>query len=277
MGSIAADAPGLPVVLVDNCGAPNLTVPGAVVVSAGGNRGYGAACNLGARGLSAEYILFANNDVELLPGCLDALVAALEADPRAVVAGPRLLDEAGRGIPSIFRAPTPRRILFENLFLPRLLPGGVFDGHHTARIPHDRPREVETLSGALFLVRSAAFQAAGGFDEGYFFYAEESDLFARLRQAGGTIRFEPGAAARHFGGVSSAGVPQAQRDRWLHEGLRRYARKFHGRRGERVARVSLRVGAVLRWALSFLQPGEKGRSRRRRYADILHARFPDSK
>jgi N-acetylglucosaminyl-diphospho-decaprenol L-rhamnosyltransferase len=276
VASIAADAPGLPIVVVDNGGHPGLSLPGARIVEAGGNRGYGAACNLGARGLEAEFLLFANNDVELQPGCTASLIAALDRDPRAAAAGPRLRDDAGRVVPSIFRAPTPRRILFENLFLPRLLPGSFFDGHHTVRIPHDLPREVETLSGSVFLVRGKAFRAAGGFDEGYFFYAEESDLFARLRQAGWAIRFEPSAEARHTGGAASAAVPQARRDLWLHDGLRRYARKFHGEGGERLAIVSLRVGARIRWLLSFLQAGEKGRSRRRRYADILHARFPDS-
>jgi GT2 family glycosyltransferase len=276
VASIAEDAPGISIVVVDNGGGPSLSLPQARVVDAGGNRGYGTACNLGARGLTAEFLLFANNDVTLLPGCLAALVAALDREPRAAAVGPRLLDLADAGIPSIFRAPTPRRILFENLFLPRLLPGAFFDGHHTVRLPHDAPREVETMSGALFLVRRAAFEAAGGFDEGYFFYAEESDLFARLRQAGWTVRFEPAARARHAGGAASAAVPQARRDLWLHDGLRRYARKFHGESGERLARVSLRLGARLRWLLSFLQPGEKGRSRRRRYADILHARLTDS-
>ena len=34
------------------------------------------------------------------------------------------------------------------------------------------------------MVRRKAFEEVGGFDEQFFFYAEESDLFARLREAG---------------------------------------------------------------------------------------------
>jgi GT2 family glycosyltransferase len=271
--AIARDAPGIPIVVVDNGADPGAAFPGARRVDAGGNRGYGAACNLGAAGLAAEYLLFFNNDVEVEPGCLAALVAALDANPRAAVAAPRLSDAEGRAVASIFRAPTPRRVLFENLFLPRLLPFSLFDGHHTTHIPHEEPRVVETVSGAVFAVRTEAFAQVGGFDEGYFFYAEESDLFARLRNAGWSIRFAPAARARHLGGLASASIPQARRDKWLHGGLRRYARKFHGERGERSVVRSLRLGAHLRFWLAFLQPGEIGRSRRRRYADILHARF----
>jgi N-acetylglucosaminyl-diphospho-decaprenol L-rhamnosyltransferase len=270
-------ATGLPleIVLVNNgsvdpLDAQRLAGPSAIVLSPGSNLGYGTACNLAARRASGGYLLFCNNDVELRPGSVEALLAALDRYPRAGAVGPRFLDEAGQGVASIGRAPTPRRILFENLFLPRLLPGlAFFQGHHTARIRHDRARDVETLLGALVLVRRSAFEEVGGFDERYFFYSEDSDLFQRLRRKGWRIRFEPASEAVHVGGLASRTVPQAQLDRWMHESLSLYARRHHGPRGERWTRGALHVGARLRWLLALLQPGAAGAARRHRYADIL--------
>jgi N-acetylglucosaminyl-diphospho-decaprenol L-rhamnosyltransferase len=270
----ATDLP-LEIVLVNNGGvdpldARRLASPSAIVLSPGRNLGYGAACNLAARRASGGYLLFCNNDVELRPGSLEALLAALDRYPSVGAVGPRFLNEAGHAVASIGRAPSPRRILFENLFLPRLLPGlAFFQGHHTARIRHDRARDVETLLGALVLVRRSAFEAVGGFDERYFFYSEDSDLFQRLRRKGWRIRFEPASEAVHVGGLASRTVPQAQLDRWMHESLVLYARRHHGPRGERWTRGALQLGAWLRWLLALLQPGAAGASRRRRYADIL--------
>jgi GT2 family glycosyltransferase len=275
LASLRATGLPLEIVVVNNGGldpldARRLAGPSAIVLSPGSNVGYGPACNLGARQASGDFLLFSNNDVELRPGSVEALLAALNSDPRAGAVGPRVLDEDGQVVASIGHAPTPRRILFENLFLPRLLPRlAFFQGHHTARIRHDRAREVETLLGAIVLVRRSAFEAVGGFDERYFFYSEDSDLFQRLRRKGWRIRFEPASEAVHVGGLASRTVPQAQLDRWMHESLFLYARLHHGPRGERWTRGALHLGAWLRWLLAFFQAGAAGAARRRRYADIL--------
>ncbi len=269
--SIRQNAPGLPLVVVDNAGSAPAASAEVRLLSPGRNLGYGGACNLAAReAAAADFLLFLNNDVELEPGAVEALSAAIRGDPRVAAAGPRILDASGRPVRSIYRAPSPRRVLLESLLFPRLFPGlPFFHGHHTAFTSHRRARDVETLSGAAVLVRRSAFERVGGFDEAFFFYAEESDLFARLRKAGWRVRFEPSARMVHWGGVASAGVPRDELDRRLHDALRLYARRHHGERGERRTARALRWGARLRRTLALLQPGERGRQRRRRYSDIL--------
>jgi N-acetylglucosaminyl-diphospho-decaprenol L-rhamnosyltransferase len=269
--SLEKHAPGVPVVVVDNDGglAGRPAGEGVVILSPGRNLGYGAACNLGARRSAGDFLLFLNNDIEIDAGTIPALAAALEAGPRVAVAGPRLRDGAGKPVRSIGRAPTPRRVLFENLFLPRLFPGiPFFHGHHTALVSHGRARDVETLSGAAFLIRRAAFEEVGGFDERFFFFVEETDLFERLRRSGWRIRFEPAATAIHVGGIASRALPQEMLDRLLHRGFRTYARTFHGARGERRTVRALAAGAWLRWMLSYLQVGPARRLRRERYAAL---------
>ncbi len=287
LASLTSHASQTPVVVVDNDGAlgsSGLPHDGDsfALLSPGRNLGYGAACNLAARDSSSDYLLLLNNDVELRPGTLQRLVDVLDEQPDVAVVGPALLNGEGRSIASIGCAPTPRRVLFENLFLPRLLPGiPFFRGHHTARISHRRARDVETLQGAVFLIRRAAFEQVGGFDERYFFFVEETDLFERLRRRGWRIRFDPACPAIHHGGVASRGIDQEALDRWLHQGFRAYARAFHGAAGERLTVSALYVGAVLRWLLSFVQLGPARHPRRRRYAAICrmyrdHRRSADS-
>ena len=272
--SLQRHAPDMPVVVVDNDGlfaklhradgGENLEI-----LSPGKNLGYGAACNLGARHTTGDFLLLLNNDTALDAGTVSALVAALESEPRLAAAGPRLRDGSDKPIRSIGRAPTPRRILFENLFLPRLFPGvPFFHGHHTARISHGRARDVETLSGAAFLIRRSAFDEVNGFDERYFFFVEETDLFERLRRKGWRIRFDPAATAVHHGGVASQTVPRDVLDQLLHNGLRAYARAFHEKAGERRTVRALSAGATLRWLLTFLSFGAARRERRQRYAAL---------
>ncbi len=277
LASLRSTNPSLEIVVVNNGGidpaeAERAAGPDVTVLSPGRNLGYGAACNLGAGRTSGGYLLVANNDVEFRTGTVGALVATLDRDPGTAAVGPELTDSQGRPTLSVGLAPTPRRILFENLYLPRLLPGlPFFQGHHTVRIDRGRAQDVETVLGALILLRRSAFDQVGGFDERYFLYGEESDLFSRLRQRGWRIRFEPASSAVHHGGLASRSVPQSVLDRWLHESLLLYARDHHGPSGEQSARRALLLGTWLRWALAQFQRGPIGEARRRRYADILAA------
>jgi glycosyltransferase involved in cell wall biosynthesis len=65
--------------------------PRARIANLSINHGFSRACNTGAQIARGKYILFLNNDTEVTPGWLDELVAFAEADPRAGIAGPKLL------------------------------------------------------------------------------------------------------------------------------------------------------------------------------------------
>src|SRR4051812_35743714 len=74
--------------------------------------------------------------------------------------------------------------------------------------PRERMTEVAWVSGAFLLVRREAFDAAEGFDEGFFLYKEEEDLCLRLRAAGGRIVYVPETSARHAGSVVAGRDPR---------------------------------------------------------------------
>ena len=269
--SAAETAPEAELLVVDNASGDSISArllpaaPRARVVTEPVNRGYGAACNRGAREASREVLLFLNSDARLEPGAVEALERALASKPSASVAGPLLLHPDGTVQPSIQRFPTPWRIFCESSGLAALFGGRVFRGHTKTSERHDAPRPVETLKGAALLVRREDFQNAGGFDETFFLYGEETDLIRRLAGRGREILFVPEARVVHSGGGSGGDALFGL----VHEGLTRYVRKHHGAAAARFAAASLWLGAAGRYVLALLTPGDRGRRRRIRYRSAL--------
>ena len=141
------------------------------------NVGFGKAHNQQLDHFAGEFVLIANPDLSFGPAFLSSLVAALEADPQAAIAGPSLI-ERGQALP-----PKLRYLGEELLPLPNPVqsPGWAW------------------VHGSCFLIRRSALLALGGFDPDYFLYAEEVDLCLRARRAGWRITHAPAAQALHLG------------------------------------------------------------------------------
>jgi N-acetylglucosaminyl-diphospho-decaprenol L-rhamnosyltransferase len=268
--AVVRTAPSAEIVVVDNASGDGVATwlepeaSSARVVVERENRGYGAGCNRGARETSWKYLLFLNSDAVVQAGAIEALVGALESDPRVAVVGPRLENPDRTLQPSILRLPTLRRIFWESCGLAALT-GGRLRGHSATREDHSRRHEVECVKGAALLVRRTAFEEVEGFDERFFLYAEESDLAARLRTRGWRILFEPSARVVHRGGASGGDPLFGQ----LNESLAAYVARHQGRLASAAARVVLKSGAAVRYGLSLFTPGERGRARRLRYRAAL--------
>jgi GT2 family glycosyltransferase len=270
--ALAETSPAIELIVVDNASGDGIAdlvrreVPAARVLTLPANRGYGAACNAGARESRRPYLLFLNSDAYVEPGAVDALVSALDADERAAAAGPRLVGRDGQLQASIRRLPTPWKVFCESSGLAFLARGRApFRGHTATREDHERKSEVEALMGAALLVRRSDFEAAGGFDEAFFLYAEETDLMQRWRRLGRRILFEPRAVVVHEGGASGGDALFGH----VHAGLARYVRKHHGPAAGAVACASLAAGALWRYAAALVTPGARGRARRARYRAAL--------
>ncbi len=155
------------------------------------NLGFLLNCNAAAQGSGAEFLLFLNNDTQVQPGWLDALVDLLRRRPDAAAAGAKLI--------------YPDGTLQEA--------GGIIwndaSGWNYGRLDdpqkpvYNYVREVDYATGAALMVRRADFFALGGFDPAYApAYCEESDLAFRLREAGRKTLYQPRAVVVHFEGVT---------------------------------------------------------------------------
>ncbi len=167
-------------------------VEGLVHVRNASNLGFVGSCNHGAEKARGHYVVFLNNDTQVLDGWLDALVETFDRFPETGLAGARLVYPDGR--------------LQEA--------GGIVfsDGsgwNYGRNDDPERPgyrfvREVDYCSGACVILPTALFRDLGGFDTHYApAYYEDTDLAFRVRARGLQVRLQPAATVVHHEGVTS--------------------------------------------------------------------------
>jgi N-acetylglucosaminyl-diphospho-decaprenol L-rhamnosyltransferase len=175
------------------------------------NRGFAAACNQGARGSEADYILFLNPDARVFPDTLADVVRHMEsgASMSVGICGVQLVDRNGAPTVSCSRFPTLRIVFGKMTGLDRLAPG-VFPPHHLPPRSLQANRVVDQVIGAFFVVRRPLFERLNGFDTRYFVYFEEVDFALRAHRLGVSTYFLKDAHAYHEGNISSDQVHAAR-------------------------------------------------------------------
>jgi N-acetylglucosaminyl-diphospho-decaprenol L-rhamnosyltransferase len=218
------------------------------------NRGLGAGWNRGLRETSRPFVLVLNADAWLVDDAAERLVAFAEEHERAGFVAPRLLNPDGTLQPSVRAFPTPWRLATEYLFLRKLAPRSrALNAFYGAGFRHDEAREIDFAKAAGFLLRRAAFEEVGPFDEEFFLFSEETDWCYRAREAGWRSFFYPGAEVVHVGGASWR-RESATLFREQVRGHLRFLAKHRGRRAAGRARRVLLAGLRLR---SLLFRGER--------------------
>ncbi len=232
------------VILVDNASTDGsleaaAAFPEVRVIRNGANVGFARANNAAAASARGEFVLFLNTDAALGPGALAALLDDMAAHPETGASGPRLRDGRGKPQVSFGSRPTLVREAARKLVLNRL---------RASRLRSSRGRrDTEWVSGAFLLARRAAFDAAGGFDEGFFLFFEDIDLCLRMRALGWTVAFVPAAEGFHAGGASTSARKLRSRLEYRRSQLRFYRR--HAARGTPGLKLLLRL-SILAMAVS---------------------------
>ena len=156
------------------------------------NVGFAAANNLGARlAGDCEWIATLNPDAFPAEDWLETLLAAAAAEPDFACFGSRLVLA---GDDSLLDGTGDRYHV--NGFAWRR-------DHGSAAATVRESSEIFSPSAAAALYRRDAFLAAGGFDEAFFCYFEDTDLAFRLRLLGHRCLYVDGAVALHVGSAST--------------------------------------------------------------------------
>ena len=201
--------------------------PAVTLIEMGRNVGFAAATNAGVGATSSDLVLLLNSDTMVPAGSLDRLIAALDRDPGAVAAGPRLIGSAGELELSFGRMIAPWNEARQKWLGLALLRGPGWLRRRIARRA-ERTHHPDWVSGACLLVRRAAGDAAGWLDERFFLYGEDVDFCAALRAAGGRIVFTPEAEVIHRRGRSGAADPAATHAAYRRSHLAFYAKHYPG-------------------------------------------------
>jgi N-acetylglucosaminyl-diphospho-decaprenol L-rhamnosyltransferase len=200
-----------------------------------------------------EYCLLLNEDTELLPGSVRALLEALDQDADAAVAGAQLLRSDGTPQQCAWRLPGVGAALAGALFLHKLF---------TVQSRGARTRRVGWTQSSAMLVRRRAAEDVHWLDPAFFVYSDETDFCKRLSDVGWRILWVPAARAIHHDQLASDGAGAARRIVEFQRGRDRYMRKHHSRAAAAIVRA-LSAWSYLARALVFRRDAK-------RY--MLHAR-----
>lgn len=176
-GSVQPDE----ILVVDNQG--NFLQEGTRAATPGRNLGYAGAIALGASEAlraGSEWVWFLNNDADAAPGCLQALLAAGDAMPRAGLLTPVIEHEAG-GIWYAGGTVDTRRMVV---------------GHDVV-VAAQGAYDTGYATGCAILARAAFLREAGPADEDLFMYFEDVEWSLRARACGWRVMVVPSARVRH--------------------------------------------------------------------------------
>ena len=207
----AAGDAAVEVVVVDNASRDGSVeraldaCPQILVIRNETNRGFPSAANVGLRAAGSPFVFLLNPDATIAGGTLGGFLKVAADHPRAGAIGCLTKNPDGTVYPSARKVPSIAEAV-GHAFLGPFVPGNRWSSAYTmAGWDRRSERQVEWVSGSSMLLRRAALDAVGVFDERYFMYVEDVDLCTRFRRAGWEVWFSPEMEVEHVVGSVTKG------------------------------------------------------------------------
>jgi GT2 family glycosyltransferase len=236
--------------------------PQAAIIRNETNRGFGAACNQAIKVASAPLILLLNSDARLTAEAFSALSDCVSSNHRCGAAGCLMTNAQGEAINNARNFLTPLNQAFELLGLSG---SGRFSRTHQLRLDRNQTDcSVDWVDAACLILRRAALDEAGLFDERFFMYSEDEDLCHRLKSAGWLVCYSTRGAALHHGGASSA-QNRFQMLCQFYSSQMLFLSKRRGRASVALYRFAMKTALILK------RMAESNESRRKKLAEHLAA------
>lgn len=206
LSTMKVSGPGIRfrLVLVDNDSADGVDlwrdiVPETHVVRNNERYPYSVNLNRILAASTARYCLLLNTDMFFDPRqqCLSRMVAFMDAHPDCGVSGCRLYHGDGSDALPARRFQTLATILARRGGLGWLMQRTVQRHFYGEFNPADS-FECDWLSGCFLMVRRAAFEDVGLFDESYGKYFEDVDMCLRMARAGWQVMYHGGTSCYHL-------------------------------------------------------------------------------
>jgi N-acetylglucosaminyl-diphospho-decaprenol L-rhamnosyltransferase len=197
-----------------------------------------------------EFCLLLNEDSELQPGAVAALLGALQGNRDAAAAGAQLLSPDGGEVPCAWRLPSAETALAGAFFMHRRV---------TVESGGGGTRPVGWVQSSAMLVRREAAEHVGWLDPGFFVYSDETDFCKRLWDAGWKVLYVPTARAVHHDQMAQDDAGAERRIVEYHRNQDRYLRKHLGRVEAFLMRPLLAWPHLVRAAAAVFLPGHSPR------------------
>lgn len=185
------------IIIADDC-STDLTkdiekiVEGITVIHNEQNMRFLLNCNNAAKNVRGKYILFLNNDTQVLENWLQPLLDLVERDEKIGMVGSKLIYPDGR-------LQEAGGIIWRD--------GNAWNygnGQNPAQPEFNYVKEVDYISGASIMIRASLWREIGGFDERFApAYCEDSDLAFEVRRHGYKVVYQPKSEVVHFEGMSN--------------------------------------------------------------------------
>ncbi|WP_209332529.1 glycosyltransferase family 2 protein [Lunatimonas salinarum] len=185
--------PNLEYIIVDNASkedpSPILEAyPEVILVRNPINEGFAGGNNRGMEVAKGEYFYLINNDTEVFPNSIDALLKRAQSDRKVGLLCPKIL---------YFDAP-------DTIQYAGYTPISKLTGRGTAigymekdKGQHNQARITALAHGAAMFIPRSVVEDVGMMAELYFLYYEELDYCERIKKAGYEIWYEPASAILH--------------------------------------------------------------------------------
>jgi riboflavin kinase/FMN adenylyltransferase len=200
--SVLEHSAGARIIVADN-GSPDDSLaflakqyPGVEVIDLQENTGFAEGYNRALKQVDADIFVLLNSDVEVTPGWMEPVLAAMREDKRLAVAQPKILAWHHK---NLFEYAGAAGGWIDALGYP-FCRGRIFSQVETDRGQYDTVQDCLWASGAAFFIRADVFMKFGGFDGDYFAHNEEIDLCWRLKRAGYRVTCIPQSVVYHLGG-----------------------------------------------------------------------------
>lgn len=219
------------------------------------NRGFGYACNIGAKTASGRYVLFLNSDTIMQEDTLDKCIAFMDADPDIGCLGIRTLLKDGSLDHGCKRGfPTPFNSFCYVLGLDRLFPKSkIVGGYRMSYIDEHQTAEVDSVSGAFMLMPKALFDKSGGFDESIFMYGEDIDLCYRVKLMGHKVVYYAEGLMIHLKGQSGLNTKNPVVIKHFHNGITVFYDKYYKDKYNILVTWMMHGAIKLRYVLSLIR------------------------
>lgn len=192
--------------------------PQTTVIKNKENVGFAKAANQGLNAAENDFLLYINTDTEIKKEAISKLYNKIVSDKNIAVIGPRLLRKNNTIQKSVY----PEATLYTELFKPIIkLYVSIKENFYKVGNCYT----VNSLRGACFIINKEYMKQVGGFDERYFFYLEETDLFRQLKLIGKKICYLPESEVYHYGGLGSDDKMTFNKKKMYNESLLKYFQK----------------------------------------------------